>query len=641
LFLIKYIDKNWRVQLIVYHNDVKNFIIDVKSNQIGSIIKENMNQRNLYSGNSSEYFSWVNSMNFIRNVVDDDHIPKDAQVAIEYQIPQTAKRVDFIISGNDGNKDNILIIELKQWEKAEKISDDVEHSIKTFTGGGLRRVAHPSYQAYSYATLIKNTSEAIQNKNVQIIPVAYLHNFLPQSRHHLDDEIFDHWIKEAPFFISNEFEELRNFIRRYIKLKTNDGDLLFKIDKGRLKPSKALQDSIVSMMKGNKEFLLIDEQVTTYDMCKEVMKKSVKDGKKRTIIIQGGPGTGKSVLALNLLQEFTRKNLMANYITKNSAPRNAFLELISKSDLKNKTNLKSLFRSPFGLSNISNNSYDALIIDEAHRLVDKMYRDWNGENQVKECIKASLVSIFLIDENQKITTKDTGSIKSILDFSKELNSEIYYGDELILTSQFRCNGSDGYIQFLNDVLEINKNEQFSFYELNYDLKIYNDPNQMRDDLRKINQSEKHFNKSRIVSGYCYPWNIKNKRSLDYDISLDNGFFAKWNLPDDNKWAINPNSFEEVGCIHTAQGLEFDYVGVIIGKDLKYDTINKKVITDKTQINKDDNSSGIRTATNELAESLIKNTYKTLLTRGQKGCYIYCEDKALSNYLKERLGNRTI
>jgi DUF2075 family protein len=394
-------------------------------------------------------------------------------------------------------------------------------------------------------------------------------------------------------------------------------------------------------MKGNKEFLLIDEQVTTYDMCKEVMKKSVKDGKKRTIIIQGGPGTGKSVLALNLLQEFTRKNLMANYITTNSAPRNAFLELISKSDLKNKTNLKSLFRSPFGLSNISNNSYDALIIDEAHRLVDKMYRDWNGENQVKECIKASLVSIFLIDENQKITTKDTGSIKSILDFSKELNSEIYYGDELILTSQFRCNGSDGYIQFLNDVLEINKNEQFSFYELNYDLKIYNDPNQMRDDLRKINQSEKHFNKSRIVSGYCYPWNIKNKRSLDYDISLDNGFFAKWNLPDDNKWAINPNSFEEVGCIHTAQGLEFDYVGVIIGKDLKYDTINKKVITDKTQINKDDNSSGIRTATNELAESLIKNTYKTLLTRGQKGCYIYCEDKALSNYLKERLGNRTI
>ena len=214
MFLIKYIDKNWRVQLIVYHNDVKNFIIDVKSNQIGSIIKENMNQRNLYSGNSSEYFSWVNSMNFIRNVVDDDHIPKDAQVAIEYQIPQTAKRVDFIISGNDGNKDNILIIELKQWEKAEKISDDVEHSIKTFTGGGLRRVAHPSYQAYSYATLIKNTSEAIQNKNVQIIPVAYLHNFLPQSRHHLDDEIFDHWIKEAPFFISNEFEELRNFIRR-------------------------------------------------------------------------------------------------------------------------------------------------------------------------------------------------------------------------------------------------------------------------------------------------------------------------------------------------------------------------------------------------------------------------------------------
>jgi DUF2075 family protein len=579
-------------------------------------------------------------MNYVRNVIDDVHIPKDAQVAIEYQIPQSSKRVDFIISGNDGFKDNIIIIELKQWEKAEKISDDIEHSIKTFTGGGIRRVAHPSYQAYSYATLIKNTSEAIQNENVQIIPSAYLHNYLPINRHHLDDPIFNFWIHEAPFFISNELNQIREFIKKYIKFKSQDGDILYKIDQGRLKPSKALQDSIVSMMKGNREFLLIDDQITAYDICKDVMKKSSKDGKKRSVIIQGGPGTGKSVLALNLLQDFVKNKFMANYITKNSAPRKAFLELISKSDLKNKTNLKSLFRSPFGLSNVPKNTYDALIVDESHRLVQKMYRDWNGENQVKECINASLVSIFFIDEDQKITTKDIGSIDNILKFAKDLDTEVYYGDDLVLSSQFRCNGSDGYIQFLNEVLEIKKKDNFSFFELNYDFKVYDDPNNMRDDLRKINESQKHLNKVRMVSGYCYPWNIKNKRLYNYDIELKNGFYAKWNLENDETWAINNKSFEEVGCIHTAQGLEFDYVGVIIGKDLTYDIENEKIVTDKSKIHKDDNSSGIRTSNFTDADKLIKNTYKTLLTRGQKGCYIYCEDRELSKYLKDKLENRT-
>ena len=138
----------------------------------------------------------------------------------------------------------------------------------------------------------------------------------------------------------------------------------------------------------------------------------------------------------------------------------------------------------------------------------------------------------------------------------------------------------------------------------------------------------------MVAGYCYDWNVKHKRGT-YDISLGNGFFAKWNLADDKIWAINPNSFEEVGCIHTAQGLEFDYVGVIIGKDLKYNPTTKLIITDKNAISKDDNSSGIRNSSDDIAHKLIINTYKTLLTRGQKGCYIYCEDNDLREYIKSK------
>ena len=118
--------------------------------------------------------------------------------------------------------------------------------------------------------------------------------------------------------------------------------------------------------------------------------------------------------------------------------------------------------------------------------------------------------------------------------------------------------------------------------------------------------------------------------------LYDGFKAKWNLANDKIWAINPKSFEEVGCIHTAQGLEFDYVGVLIGKDLYYDPADGKVKTNKLAISRDDRSSGIRTASDNEARRLILNTYKTLLTRGQKGCFIYCEDKELRDYIKSYL-----
>jgi DUF2075 family protein len=154
---------------------------------------------------------------------------------------------------------------------------------------------------------------------------------------------------------------------------------------------------------------------------------------------------------------------------------------------------------------------------------------------------------------------------------------------------------------------------------------------MRDELRKKNNIN---NKTRMIAGYCYDWNVKNNRG-EYDIILPNGFKAKWNLEKDDHWAVNPNSFEEIGCIHTCQGMEFDYVGVFIGKDLYYDKETNQVKTNRNAISKDDKSSGIRlkSTSDEEADKLIRRTYKVLLTRGLKGCYIYCEDENLREYMK--------
>ena len=276
-------------------------------------------------------------------------------------------------------------------------------------------------------------------------------------------------------------------------------------------------------------------------------------------------------------------------------------------------------------------------MDEAHRLNAKsgMFQN-KGENQIKEIISASKVSLFLIDEHQKVTTKDIGTIDEIKKYANEFGATIYLGEEFNLVSQFRCNGSDGYLAFLDNLLGIRETTNKTF-DIDYDIRLFDDPNKMRDALKEKNDIN---NKSRMIAGYCYNWITKKCKDADlYDIELENNFKAKWNLSNTSTWAIDENSFDQVGCIHTSQGLEFDYVGIIIGKDLRYE--NNKVITDYTKRARTDRSlKGIKSTKNyKLADEIIRNTYKTLLSRGQKGCYIYCEDKALAEYIKSVLNQK--
>ena len=595
--------------MIVYNANKGQFVQDVRTNVIASKILDLIREKGLNAGQEREFASWQNSMQFMRNIVDDSEIDDDVQIAIEYNIPQTSKRVDFIIIGADAKgKDSIVIVELKQWTKAEVVDDDMHYCVRTYVANDNRIVCHPSYQAYSYSRFISNYSQVVQSSGIQLVPCAYLHNYLPAYRDVLADEIYKDWYTSAPFFIMDDVQPFIEFVKRYVTKRSAKGDLLYLIDHGRIKPTKALQDAL----------------------CVRTMLQCLKDNKKRTIIIQGGPGTGKSVLAVNLLMKYIQCKCNAAYVTKNSAPRQAFLSILSGNKASNIADISQLFRSPFGLANVPSNSYDCLIVDEAHRLVKKMYGDWNGENQVKECINASLLTIFMLDEDQAVTSKDIGCVQEISKWCKELGSNIIMREETKLVSQFRCNGSDAYIQFVDNLLQRGPETlAVPLGELNYDFRVFDDATQMREALREKNAD----NKARMVAGYCYDWNVKHHRG-DVDISLPGGFQAKWNLENDKIWAINPKSFEEVGCIHTAQGLEFDYVGVLIGNDLTYDKDFGRVVTNKTAISKDDKSSGIRGASDEDARRLILNTYKTLLTRGQKGCFVYCEDDGLREYIKK-------
>lgn len=626
--------------MLVYHATKKEFSEDVLNGAIAEKVREKLIESGMGSRNDAEFRSWENSLAYMRMSLENQLIPDEAEVAIEYRIPLTSKRVDFMIAGEDAEgNDNVVIIELKQWEEADKVSDEECHTVKTYTGGALREVAHPSYQAYSYKAHIENYSAFVQEKRVRLCPLAYCHNYDDKPNRGLLDPIYSPWLEEAPLFARHDTKKLSGYIAKRIVKQSKDGEILYKIDHGRIRPAKALQDCLASMVLGNKEFELLDEQSVVYDKILKAYNASSNDKQKRVLIVKGGPGTGKSVLAINVLCELIKnKAASCAYLTKNSSPRCVYLKMLSKGDAKKEVNVKDLFRSPFGLNAVRENYYDCLLVDEAHRLVKQMYGDFKGENQIKECIDASYVTVFFIDESQRISTKDIGSVESIKSWALKEGvkpENILEGESYNLKSEFRCNGSEAYLAFINQILGIEETGECKLQSDSFDFRVFDDPCELQQAILEKNAEN---GKSRLAAGYCYDWNVKNKKG-EWDIVLDNGRFqAKWNDPDSKKtplFAIDDAQKDRVGCIHTVQGLEFDYAGVIIGKDLRYE--NGKVITDQNEISKDDKTSGIRTCKDAvLADRLIRNTYRVLLTRGQKGCYVYCEDEGLREYLKSAI-----
>lgn len=620
--------------MIVYDGTKANFLKSVEAGTIAEEVYNNVLAKMGRHTGKSEFDSWDNSMMNMHLVLSDPQIPNNAGIAIEYNIPQTSKRVDFIISGYDEkNQPNAVIIELKQWSKVEKV-DGPDALVNTYTGGANRTVVHPSYQVWSYASLIRDYNQSVQDNEIDLAPCVFLHNY---SINKQNDPIlapqYQTYIVDAPVFSKHDALKLRAFIKRFVKIGDNK-DILYSIDHGKIRPSKSLQNSIASMLQGNKEFIMIDDQKVAYENILATSMKCMEDGKKRTVIVQGGPGTGKSVIAINLLAELTQRGQIVQYASKNSAPRAVYAQKL-KGQLK-KSSIDNLFKGTGMYTELDSDVINTILVDEAHRMNAKSGMFHNlGENQIKEVIHASFCSVFFIDESQRVTMDDIGSVAEIKKWAHEENSEVI---ELALTSQFRCNGSDGYLAWIDDVLEIRETGNYDLDGIDYDIRVLDTPNEVRDLIIKKN-NENH--RSRMLAGYCWDWIASGKNDTNVHDIVIGDFAMSWNLGN-TIFAVDDTSIDQIGCIHTSQGLEFDYVGVIIGDDMRYS--NDHIVTDYTKRAKTDQSmKGIKKLAKEdkdeanaRGDEIIKNTYRTLLTRGMKGCYVYCTDPSLRDYLRRRL-----
>ena len=356
-------------------------------------------------------------------------------------------------------------------------------------------------------------------------------------------------------------------------------------------------------------------------------------------IINGNPGTGKSVVAMNLLSELLNRKQKVVFSAPNASFRNVIRNSLQShcKESKNKIMIDFLIKGSSTFYNLKRNTYDWIIVDEAHRLKGKGTYMYKGESQIEDIIKSSKNTIFFVDENQVIRTNDIGTNKNIIETAKKMNKNVFYGNEYILETQFRCSGANGYINAVDNVLQIKETANFYLNDnKDYEFVICDKPQDVQEMIEsKIRNGYKN---SKIVAGFAWEWNTKNN-SLDDLVFNHDIVIGDWSIPwnyNDPKmlWSIRDDGILQAGCIHTCQGLEFDYCGVIIGNDLKINK-NNELLGDYENYKDNAGKKGLKNNIEELTK-LIKNIYKVLLTRGQKGTYIYICDKDVREYFKKHI-----
>jgi DUF2075 family protein len=650
------------INRVLYNEPQSVFINDVERNFVSQKMRHTAEKAGIHSA-ENEIASWENNAPHIARLLTQCGA-KDSYVTFEFLVPFSRKRIDCMIYGKgEDNSENVIHIELKQWsnktvgiaesdgnftadENANRQPDDVIFNVEAFTGHANRIVAHPSQQVKGYQGYLSNFIEVFSNHEVSLTGLAYCYNYTKndtKNPSYLYDEKYAPLLSQYPTYAKDQFDELTKKLTGL--LKNGAGLSIFnKVIDSPIRPSKKLLNEVSSMIEqGNTSaFSLLEDQIVARNIILDKIRPLLKkngDFQKSVIIVKGGPGTGKTVIALHILAELSRHQLSVQYATKSKPLLEGVRHQI-------RPNARILFQNvtSYVPASADENSVDVLLVDEAHRIQKSANNQYTkAENrttlpQVDTIIRASKVTVFFIDDRQAIRGAEIGSAELIREAAKRWDAKV---EECELTSQFRCNGSDNYMDWLEQVL-YNKPITSSFQPEDFDLKIFTDPQSMYEAL--VEQNNKSGQTARLMAGFCWPWSTS---VVDGDLVKDvqiGDFAMPWETSDRVpytkltkkypkwfEWAYKPLGIEQVGCIYTAQGFEFDYAGVIIGGDLKYDPVSKQIITDKSAC-KDPVLRQNRQEATMTFDDYVRNIYRVLMSRGMKGCYVYAVDDNLSNYL---------
>lgn len=629
----------------LYAGSATEFIQLNIQNKLADILREQFLLQFGYNPSQNEVMSWRNSLFRLSDILERKNLSEQG-VMVEYKLPLSAKRIDVVIYGRDQQQQKqAVIIELKQWERCDFTEYDSDY-VLTWVGGGNRQVLHPSVQVGNYLYYLKENNSAFyqETKPIQLSACSYLHNYSISSDKTLRDSRFQDAVERFPVYGADDRDELTAFIHN--RVGAGEGmTILEEVEHSKLRPSKKLLKQVSDVIKqklngelqlfgkakAKGDYILLDEQLIVYDTVMSLAQKA-KAKDKYAVIVKGGAGTGKSVVGLQLLADLTALNINAHYATGSRS----FTETLRKILGKDSTSLLKYFMS---YGEVAPNSVDVLLMDESHRIREKTGYPFKatGRLQVEDLLRAARISVFFIDDYQAVRKGEIGSSSFIRMQAEQMGCTVY---EYNLESQFRNGGSEKYSEWIDHTLHIRQTATTEWrHEDAFEFRIMDSPHALEQAIRdKVAEGYT----GRVMAGFCWPWT--KQADADGELHKDvvvGDYIRPWNadektkgmrrgIPKSQYWAYDEAGIDQVGCVYTAQGFEFDYAGVIFGNDLKYnpDTGEWEGFPE--------NSHDGQVKGSENFVQLVKNTYRVLLGRGMKACYVYFMDKETERYFRSRM-----
>ena len=582
---------------------------------------------------TSEVRSWERSIPVLASALNDAGLGQ-VEMLLEYGLPLNSKRADVVLAGVHPKTGlpSYVVVELKQWGSAEPDDDD---PTLCRINGYARPVLNPVDQVRGYCEYLISFNGALAGRPERISGAAYLHNATEFGVSGLFQTEQD---QHGQLFIGARRGEFIDFLRARLGAESG-ASAADEFVNGKVGPSKQLMAVAAQEVREREQFVLLDEQRVAYRTVLNAVHRAKQSDHKEVVVVTGGPGSGKSVIALSLLGELYRQGTTALHATGS----NSFTTTMRKVAGARKREVRDLFKYFNSFMTAERNGLDVLICDEAHRIretsANRYTRASNrtGKAQIEELIDAARVPVFLLDEHQVVRPGEMGTVAEIeaAAAKKGLRCQV-----VSLDGQFRCGGSDAYLRWVVRLLGLDPGGPVTWEpDGRMQLMLADSPQEMEaflGDRRSQGYS------ARMSAGYCWKWTKKVPpgHALPTDVVIGE-WERPWNVygersvggaPPAALWATDPAGFGQVGCVYTAQGFEYDWSGVIIGPDLVWR--DDRWVTDRTA-SKDPVFK--KSTPDADVDRLIRNTYKVLLTRGMIGTVLYSTDAETRQKLRELIG----
>lgn len=620
----------------LYAGTSKDFISDATRNGIAAKLERAFLDAFHYKPSIQEVQSWQNSLFRMAFALQQGSF-LDHGILLEYQLPLSSRRLDCMVTGtNAGGHPYSIIVELKQWSDVEE--SNAEDCVTTWIAGSKKDILHPSRQVGQYEEYLRDMHSVFVRGEVGLRSCAFLHNLSYDPKSEIFAERHRQVLKQYPAFTGDKQDDLITYMGDHLQAGRGEA-VLDQVLKSKFLPSKKLLEHTAEVVQDQKAYVLLDSQQVVFAKVLAETREGAKalKLKKTVVLVRGGPGTGKSVIALHLLGRLSGEGLKTMHLTGSKAFTENMRKLVG-----------SRAAAQFGYFNINKrgdlppNQFDALVLDEAHRIRENgkdrftKAEDWSGLPQIDELIHIARVSVFFIDDRQIVRPGEVGSSELIKEAASRAGAKLL---EYELDAQFRCSGSDGFINWVDNTLDIRRTANVLWKRDDpYEFRVMDSVQELEHAIRQ----KAVDGSARLVAGFCWPWSVpKSDGSLVADVQVE-GWAMPWNakpdagrlaagIPKSSFWASDPGGLDQVGCVYTAQGFEFDYVGIIFGLDLRYDWNNNEWVGDKKQ----SHDSMVKRSKEQFLD-LVKNTYRVLFTRGIKGCYVYFMDEGTRRFFQSRL-----